>query len=98
MQQDKQGRVAVIGAGVSGIAYAHVWKKCGYDVTVFEASAQCGGQWTQTYPGVSLQNVASQYRFSDLPWPFTPDRHPTGEQVLRYLQAAVQAFALDVRL
>ena len=30
-------RVAVVGAGVSGIASANVWQRCGYGVTVFEA-------------------------------------------------------------
>ena len=93
-----QGRVAVIGAGVSGIAVANVWQACGYEVIVYEASNRIGGQWTRTYPGVSLQNTAPQYQFAEFPWPFQPDRHPTGEQVLRYLEAAVVAFSLDVRL
>ena len=94
----EQERVAVIGAGVSGIAAANVWQKCGYDVTVYEASDRVGGQWAKSYAGVRLQNTAPQYQFADFPWPFEPDRHPTGEQVLRYLEAAVEAFELDVRL
>ncbi|MCB9745395.1 MAG: NAD(P)/FAD-dependent oxidoreductase [Alphaproteobacteria bacterium] len=98
MSERHQGRVAVIGAGVSGIASANVWKSCGYEVTVFEASERYGGQWTQAYPGVRLQNTAPQYQFSTFPWPFEPDRHPTGEQVLRYIEAAVERFGLDVRL
>ncbi|HBQ15012.1 MAG TPA: hypothetical protein DEF51_29090, partial [Myxococcales bacterium] len=94
----EQERVAVIGAGVSGIAAANVWQRCGYDVTVYEASDRVGGQWAKSYAGVRLQNTAPQYQFADFPWPFEPDRHPTGEQVLRYLEAAVEAFELDVRL
>jgi dimethylaniline monooxygenase (N-oxide forming) len=95
---DPERRVAVLGAGVSGIAAANVWKRCGYEVTVFEAGDRVGGQWAQTYPGVSLQNTAPQYQFADFPWPFTPDRHPSGAQVLRYLEAAALEFGLDVRL
>ncbi len=91
-------RVVVIGAGVSGIAAANVWKKCGYEVTVFEASARIGGQWARSYPGVRLQNTSPQYVFADFGWPFAPDRHPTGEQVVRYMNAAVEHFGLDVRL
>lgn len=53
-------RVAVIGGGVSGIAAANVWQSCGYDVTLFEASNQIGGQWNKAYPGVRLQNTAPQ--------------------------------------
>ena len=90
-------RVAVIGAGVSGVAAANVWQNCGYAVTVYEASDRIGGQWTKSYPGVRLQNTAPQYQFAEFPWPFKPDRHPTGEQVLAYIEAAVDKFGLDVR-
>jgi len=92
-----QVRIAVIGAGVSGIAAANVWQKCGYAVTVYEASDKVGGQWTKAYPDVSLQNTAAQYRFSDFPWPFETARHPTGKDVLKYLNAAVKAFKIDVK-
>ncbi len=91
------GRVAVIGAGVSGIAAANVWQSCGYDVTVFEASGKVGGQWTKTYPGVRLQNTAPQYQFAEFPWPFPVDRHPTGKHILDYIEAAARHFGLDVR-
>jgi len=92
------GRVAVIGAGVSGVAVANVWQSCGYAVTVYEASDRIGGQWTKTYPGVRLQNTAPQYQFAEFPWPFKPDRHPTGEKILDYINAAVREFRLDVKL
>ena len=94
----KDQRIAIIGAGVSGIAAANVWQKCGYSVTIYEASNQVGGQWNVSYPGVRLQNTAPQYQFAEFPWPFETDRHPTGENVLRYLNAAIEEFALDVRL
>ncbi|BFM48676.1 NAD(P)/FAD-dependent oxidoreductase [Marinomonas sp. THO17] len=95
--EKKKAKVAIIGAGVSGIAAANVWKKCGYEVTLFEASEQVGGQWNQTYPGVSLQNTAPQYQFSEFPWPFKTDRHPSGEDVLKYLNQAVEEFALTIQ-
>ncbi|HEY0738060.1 MAG TPA: NAD(P)/FAD-dependent oxidoreductase [Herpetosiphonaceae bacterium] len=91
-------RVAVIGAGISGIAAANMLKKQGYEVVVFEKAASLGGVWAVAYPGVRLQNLAVHYHLSDLPWPFTPDAHPTREQILRYLCTAVQQLQLDVRL
>ncbi len=90
--------VAVIGGGVSGIAAANVWRRCGYDVVVYESSEAVGGLWCKAYPGVRLQNTSPQYVFAEFDWPFEPDRHPTGEQLLRYLRAAVAHFDLDVRL
>ena len=39
-------RVAVIGAGVSGLTVAHDLVRVGYKVTVFEADAEPGGMLT----------------------------------------------------
>lgn len=92
-----KGRVAVIGAGVSGIGAANVWRRSGYDVVVYEAAASPGGQWLQAYPGVRLQNTYEQYHFPSFPWPFKPDRHPTKEQVLKYITLAIEEFDIDVK-
>lgn len=37
--------VAVVGAGVSGVASAVHLRKAGLDVTVFERNAHIGGVW-----------------------------------------------------
>lgn len=91
-------KVAIIGAGISGIATANILKKNGIEAVVFEKSANLGGVWSTAYPGVPLQNIYTQYRLSDFPWSFKPDLHPTGAQIMRYLQEAVQHLQLDVRL
>ena len=91
-------RVAIIGAGISALAYADVLTRCGFAVVLFERGARIGGVWARAYPGVSLQNTAAEYHLSSFPWPFTPALHPTGDQILRYLQALVEARNFDVRL
>lgn len=90
-------RVAVIGAGISGVATARVLAASGHDVVVFERDREVGGVWARTYPGTRLQNVAAHYHLGDFPWPQPPDLHPTGEQITRYIGAAVRRFGLDVR-
>jgi len=90
--------VAIVGAGISGIATADVLQRCGFRVRLFERAERVGGVWARAYPGIRLQNTAAQYHLSSFPWPFEPDEHPTGEQILRYLDAAVVAKRLDVRL
>ncbi|EME48931.1 hypothetical protein DOTSEDRAFT_58212 [Dothistroma septosporum NZE10] len=45
MSDTEANRVAVIGAGVSGVATAVHLKSAGIDVTVFERTAQAGGIW-----------------------------------------------------
>lgn len=91
-------RVAVIGSGISGITSAVMLHKCGFEVEIFEKSDQIGGVWALAYPNVHLQNIGEQYHISDFPWPFTPELHPTGTQIMQYLQEAVRHFGLDVHL
>lgn len=90
-------RIAVVGAGISGVAAARVLSHFGHDVVVYERSASLGGVWAVAYPEVRLQNTAEHYRLSDFPWPFEPDLHPTREQILRYITAVIEGFGLDVR-
>lgn len=95
---EKGSRIAVIGAGISGIAAASVLKKNGFAPVLVEKQETIGGVWATAYPNVHLQNIYTQYRLSDFDWSFKPDLHPTGEQVMRYLTEAVQHLKLDVRL
>lgn len=91
-------RVAIVGAGISGLAHADVLTRCGFECVLFERAPKLGGVWAHTYPGVTLQNNAAGYHLSSFPWPFPPDLHPTGTQILRYLDALVAARGFDVRL
>lgn len=93
-----QKRVAIIGSGISGLAHADVLTRCGFQCVLFERAPRVGGVWAHSYAGVSLQNTGHGYHISGFPWPFTPDLHPTGEQILRYLDAVVAARGFDVRL
>ncbi len=90
-------RIAIIGAGISGITAAHILTKCAHEVVVFEKSSDIGGVWALGYPGVKLQNTENHYHLSDLPWPFEPDLHPTGTQIREYLKHAIAVLQLDIR-
>jgi cation diffusion facilitator CzcD-associated flavoprotein CzcO len=45
MEQQRVKRVAVIGAGISGVATAAHLKNAGIEVTVFERNRASGGSW-----------------------------------------------------
>lgn len=90
--------VAIIGAGISGLAQADVFQRCGYRVHLYERAARVGGVWSRAYPAVTLQNSAPQYHLGSVPWPFVPELHPTGAEILRYLEHVVAVRKLDVRL
>jgi len=98
MDIKKGSRIAVIGAGISGIAAANVLKKNGYQPIVFEKSKRLGGVWAVAYPDIHLQNTYFSYHLSDLPWSFQPDLHPSGSQIMRYWNEAVGHLGLEVRL
>ena len=91
-------RIAVIGAGVSGVVTARALLAEGFDVTVFEKTDDLGGVWSRSraYPGISTQDDRVSYAFSDMPMPADAALHPTGAEVRGYLeQYALRAGVLD---
>ena len=91
-------RIAIIGAGISGIAAAQSLRKTGHDVQVYEKSDRIGGVWALGYPDVRLQNTRDQYRLMDVPWSNKPDLHPTSAQVQQHLNEAIDKLGLPIEL
>jgi dimethylaniline monooxygenase (N-oxide forming) len=89
--------VAVIGAGAAGIGAGKVLLRYGYDVVIYEKSPNVGGIWNTGYPLIPIQSYNFQYHFSDFPYPKEFSEHPTGEQVLNYLQSAATFYGLNVK-
>ena len=94
-------RVAIVGAGYSGIAAAVRIKLAGFqDVTVFEKSDNVGGTWWDNrYPGAEVDTPSIIYSFSYHPsvWSRT---HVRQSELLSYLEEVVQEFGLteNIRL
>ena len=55
------GKVAIIGGGVAGITAARVFKTQGINFTLFEASDNLSGVWSQGYPGFAIQTPGKFY-------------------------------------
>ncbi len=93
-------KIAIIGAGFSGLSSAKVLTQFGHDVTVFEKAPDVGGVWSATrrYPGLRTQNNKDTYFLSDFPMPAEYPEWPSGEQVQRYLAAYAKHFDLDRRI
>jgi dimethylaniline monooxygenase (N-oxide forming) len=91
-------RVAIIGAGVSGVAAAKTLKRLGHEVVVFERNSRPGGVWAEAYAGVHLQVMSNLYGFTDFPWPFEHDTYPSAAEILRYIDATIAHFDLEVRV
>ena len=93
-------RIAVVGAGVSGIVTARVLGDVGFDATVFEQAADVGGVWSasRAYPGISTQDDHRSYVFSDTPMPAGVAEHPKGAEVQTYLGDYARENGVHVRL
>jgi flavin-binding monooxygenase-like protein len=97
-------RVAVIGAGPSGLVAAKCALEAGFDVTVFEAGDTLGGQWHATapnsgvWPGMHANTSRAMTAFSDFPAPAEHPLHPAAEQVEAYLNAYARVFGFVDRI
>ncbi|KAK1632893.1 hypothetical protein QYE76_007208 [Lolium multiflorum] len=88
-------RVAVVGAGTSGLAACKHLLARGFQPVVFEAGESVGGLWTRTLASTRLQSPAVAYRYSDFPWPDSADVFPRHDQVVDYLAAYARRFGVD---
>jgi 4-hydroxyacetophenone monooxygenase len=76
---DSTFRVAIVGAGMSGLLVAYRLKQVGIPFVVFEKNAEVGGTWFEnTYPGCRVDNPNHNYSYSfaqRTDWPFHYSTH-----------------------
>ncbi len=96
--------VAIIGAGPGGIAAARWLLSRDFDVRIYEAYRELGGQWSCTNPasGVWPQMVTNTFleatRFSDLPFPDGTPIFPHNSTVRQYFETYARAFGVFDRI
>lgn len=90
-------RVAIVGAGVSGIVTARHLDAARFDVTVFEREDDVGGVWSaaHAYPGIATQDEASSYAYSDFPMARRPEERVPGGEVRAYLERYAHEHGVD---
>jgi cation diffusion facilitator CzcD-associated flavoprotein CzcO len=93
-------RVAIIGAGVAGLATAKTLMQAGHSVVVFDKTPDIGGVWSETrrYPGLTTQSTKGTYGLSDFAMPRDYPEWPTGAQVQAWLAAYAATFHIDDHL
>jgi cation diffusion facilitator CzcD-associated flavoprotein CzcO len=92
-------RVAVIGAGFSGIAAGVALKRQGIaDFTIFDSAPGVGGTWWHNrYPGaeVDLESIIYSFSYAPADWSRT---HASRAELQRYLERVADAFGLRPHL
>ena len=84
---DRRFRVAVIGAGMSGLLAAHRLRQTGIDVVVFDKNADVGGTWLQnTYPGCRVDVASHLYCYSFAQRDDWPQHFSTQPELFAYFR------------
>ncbi|AFM16506.1 putative flavoprotein involved in K+ transport [Mycolicibacterium chubuense NBB4] len=95
-------RVAVIGAGISGLTAGKMLKDYGVDYTTFETSDRIGGNWafgnpnghSSAYRSLHIDTSKHRLSFRDFPMPDHFPSFPHHSQVKAYLDAYAETFGL----
>ncbi|KAL0352502.1 UNVERIFIED_CONTAM: putative flavin-containing monooxygenase 1 [Sesamum calycinum] len=95
MSSNDERRIAIVGAGISGLlACKHAIEK-GFKPVIFEARNNIGGVWSNTIHSTKLQSPKDYFQFSDFPWPESvPETFPNHNQVLDYITSYARRFDL----
>jgi cation diffusion facilitator CzcD-associated flavoprotein CzcO len=90
-------RVAVIGAGASGIVTAIKLRELGIsDIAIFEKATDLGGTWRDnTYPGLACDVPSHLYRYSFAPNPEWTQRYAPGAEIHAYLKDVANKYDVD---
>ena len=89
-------KVAILGAGVSGICMAIKLKKSGIEeFTIFEKSSNLGGTWfDNTYPGCACDVPSHFYSYSfELKTDWTRV-YSSSEEIRRYLEFCAEKYQI----
>ncbi|HEY8524939.1 MAG TPA: NAD(P)/FAD-dependent oxidoreductase [Acidimicrobiales bacterium] len=96
---DTDFRVAIVGAGMSGLLAAHRLRQAGIPFVVFEKNDDVGGTWYEnSYPGCRVDNPNHNYSYSFAQrhdWPF---HFSTQDVLLGYFRDCAEAFGVRDRI
>ncbi|HEY4253969.1 MAG TPA: NAD(P)-binding domain-containing protein [Roseomonas sp.] len=99
-------RVAIIGAGASGLCAAKYLLQAGFDVTLFEIGTQIGGMWcyrndsgrSSAYRTLHINTSRGVTRFSDLDFDAETQPFPDHADMHRYLVRYAAHFGITPRI
>jgi cation diffusion facilitator CzcD-associated flavoprotein CzcO len=93
-------KIAIIGAGMSGLCMAARLRMAGIDsFTIYEKASTLGGTWRDnTYPGLTCDIPSRFYQFRFAPNPDWTQRYSSGAEIWRYLDSVAERFDLEAHL
>ena len=96
---DRPFRVAIIGAGMSGLAAAHRLGQAGVDHVILEKNDDVGGTWLEnTYPGCRVDVPTFFYSYSFAQRRDWPETYSRQEVLLDYFRTCADELGLRDRI
>jgi cyclohexanone monooxygenase len=95
-KEGRTPRIAIVGAGLSGIGAVIALRKAGYsDLTVYEKAERIGGTWRDNrYPGLSCDVPSYWYSYSFEPNADWSHRFSYGPEILKYIDHVAEKYDL----
>lgn len=101
----KVKKIAVIGAGASGLVSMKTLQEKGFTVTGYEAGSKAGGLWVyesdsgqaSAYRTLHINSEKTVTAFKDFPFPDDIQSYPTHWEMATYFQNYAEHFKLDIR-
>ncbi len=95
-RSEKGPRIAILGAGFSGMGMAIRLKQEGFEnFTIYEKASEVGGTWRENrYPGVACDVPSHLYSFSFEPNPNWSRRYSPGGEIWDYMKHCAQKYGL----
>ena len=96
-KQGRQPSIAIIGAGMSGIAAVVKLRRAGYtDLAVYEKADRVGGTWREnSCPGLSCDVPSYWYSFTFAPNPNWSHRFSYGPEIQAYMECTAEQFGVS---
>jgi cation diffusion facilitator CzcD-associated flavoprotein CzcO len=93
-------RIVIIGAGMAGIAAAHVFRQAGFtNFTILEKGSDVGGVWHwNRYPGLRCDVPSYSYQYAFAPKPDWKHVWATGAEIQHYHHDLIEALQLHSHL
>jgi cation diffusion facilitator CzcD-associated flavoprotein CzcO len=89
--------VVVVGAGPAGLANAACLAERGVDYALLERDRQVGSAWRRHYDRLHLHTNKGSSELPGLSFPRGTGRYPSRQQVVDYLEAYADRFAIEPR-
>src|SRR2546423_3194991 len=88
--------VVVVGAGQAGLAIGHFLRRQGRRMVILERASQIAPAWRERWDSLMLFTPRRYSGLPGIPFPGDPQRYPTRDEVIAYLEGYAETFRIEL--